>query len=75
MSRSRRKHAIWARGSEKGDKRKNNRRLRKRCKDALQKGKEVMPIMREVSDPWDMTKDGKIDVRPGSSDYQKALRK
>ena len=45
-------------GSDKKDKRFANRRLRKREKEAIRKGKEI-PLLREVSDEYTFTKDGK----------------
>ena len=62
MSRSRRKTPICpvtCAQSEKKDKRRANQLLRRRVKDALQRGDEVLPILREVSDVWSMAKDGK----------------
>ena len=45
--------------SEKGDKRVANRRLRRRTVVALQREKEVLPLLREVSDVYNFAKDGK----------------
>ena len=69
MSRSRRKHPIkgLAGRSDKKDKRLANRRLRRLTKiclssSDLQQDFTVLPVMREVSDPWDFSKDGKIRI-------------
>jgi len=62
MSRSRKKnpvHGITCATSEKWDKRKNNRKLRYRCKDAVRNFVDLMPLMREISNVWGMAKDGK----------------
>ena len=60
MSGSRRKTSVigccGARSSEKSDKRLNNRRLRRANKDPEKEPKK----MREVSDVWNMGKDGKM---------------
>lgn len=61
MSRSRRKTTIVGNtcaDSEKSDKRDANRRLRRLTKRQVQDGLEPA-ILREVSDTWDMAKDGK----------------
>lgn len=77
MSRSRKKHPFSGNGgdSEKFDKRKNNRRLRRKSKVALEQGKEILPIMREVSNPWDMAKDGKSRLDKNSDWYKREMRK
>ena len=63
MSRSYRKHDIHGNGggSEKDDKRIANRCLRHNVKRLLhiEPEHEILPIMREVSDTWNMNKDGK----------------
>lgn len=62
MSRSYRHNpiaAIAGSGSEKWDKQKANRKLRKRVKDAIRNNKEI-PLLREVSNVWMMNKDGKM---------------
>ena len=64
MSRSTRKRSIagvTAAASEKYDKRKANRALRRLTKVTLPKGTEerVLPIKREVIDIWAMAKEGK----------------
>lgn len=63
MSRSKRKSPYMGlcADSEKWDKRKNNRRLRKKCKEALKNDKEL-PNMKEISDIWTMNKDGKFKL-------------
>ncbi|MCX6152592.1 MAG: hypothetical protein NT007_00370 [Candidatus Kapabacteria bacterium] len=61
MSRSYKKHPY--RGacadSEKEDKRRANRDFRRNVKDALHHGKEIMPLLCEVSDEYNFAKDGK----------------
>jgi len=62
MARSRRKNPFcgWTTcASEKEDKRIWNRKYRKAVKRAVQRGDEVLPLMREVSNVWDGGKDGK----------------
>lgn len=62
MSRSRRKNkirGITTATSEKQSKLKANRKLRRLTKETLKKGKEVLPLLREVSDNWNFKKDGK----------------
>lgn len=48
-----------ARTTDKYDKRLANRKLRMHVKSALKKGYELMPELREVSNVWDFSKDGK----------------
>ena len=65
MSRSTRKRSIagvTAAASDKRDKQRANRRLRKVAKVTLRHGGEepVLPVKREVIDPWSMAKEGKI---------------
>jgi len=61
MSRSYRKNPIMGHGtgSEKWDKKCWHRRFRKKEKQALRNGDEIFPHCKEVSDPWEMQKDGK----------------
>jgi len=66
MSRSYRKHDICgnagrSNSSEKDDKRIANRILRRNVRMLLHANpeEEVLPVMNEVRDPWDMNKDGK----------------
>lgn len=63
MSRSKRKTPIFGNGggSEKDDKRIANRKLRRKSKSLLQNFTEdtIMPLLNEVSNLWDMAKDGK----------------
>lgn len=78
MSRSRRKtpvQGITTAQSEKSDKRAYNRRFRRATKQAVQHSPsdEVMPILREHSDPWGMSKDGKHWFDPQK--YPEAMRK
>ena len=69
MSRSRKKtpvHGLTTARSEKKDKRLYNRRFRRVSKQALQVSpqQEVLPHLREYSDPWCMDKDGKVRFDP-----------
>jgi hypothetical protein len=68
MSRSRRKtpiRGITTAQSEKQDKRIANRRLRRRVRSALRVDPDApLPLLREVSNPWRMDKDGKMLVDP-----------
>ncbi len=63
MSRSFKKHDITGNGggSEKKDKRYANRRLRRAVKAILgtDPERDIFPVMREVSNIWDFSKDGK----------------
>lgn len=62
MSRSRRKNKIRGNttaASEKQAKLKANRKLRRLTKETLKKNKEIVPLLREVSDKWYFEKDGK----------------
>ena len=63
MSRSKRKTSIigTAGSSEKQDKRDYNRRYRSACKQVLHidPKEELLPHLREYSNPWSMSKDGK----------------
>ena len=77
MSRSRRKRpfrGITSATSEKQDKRLANRTLRRRIKEilSLDVEVEVLPELRDVSDPWVMDKDGKIRFDPDR--YPKEMR-
>ena len=69
MSRSRKKtpvHGMTTARSEKKDKRLYNRRFRRVSKQALQFNpeQEVLPHLREYSNPWSMDKDGKVRFDP-----------
>jgi len=71
MSRSRRHTAICGIStarSEKADKRQAHRRLRARTRAVAASIRPeidaVWPVQREVSDPWDMAKDGKVPFDP-----------
>ena len=52
---------ITTRESEKADKRWANRRLRRRAREVISGDKlsEMLPELREVSNPWSMAKDGR----------------
>lgn len=63
MSRSKKKtkiHGITTAETEKSNKQKANRKLRRIVKERLKLKKENLPRLREVSDVWDFDKDGKI---------------
>lgn len=76
MSRSRKKHPISGftkAESEKQDKRDANRVLRRMTREQVRKGQDVLPIPREVSNPWLMAKDGKRAFSPER--FPQVLRK
>lgn len=78
MSRSRKKtpiSGITTADSEKYDKRLAHRRLRRRVKQtlAVQPEADVLPALREVSDPWTMPKDGRYWYDPNR--FSGVLRK
>lgn len=61
-------------GSEKQDKRKANRRLRRKVNVLISKDpyNEIYPCMREISDVWCFNKDGKSwfgDLKSGNKKY------
>jgi len=58
--------------SDKQDKRIANRKTRRAQNIAVKSDKDVIPVQRECSDVWDMTKDGKCWV---GFDNPKWLRK
>ncbi len=64
MSRSYRRrpfHGVCG-GSDKRDKVESHRRLRVAQRSAPEDG--PAPVLRDVSDPWDMNKDGKLRFDP-----------
>ncbi|HUL70634.1 MAG TPA: hypothetical protein VLT17_10435 [Gemmatimonadales bacterium] len=78
MSRSRKKspiQGVTAAASEKADKRATNRKVRRgvRAKLAVDADAELLPHPRDVSNPWNMAKEGKIYV--GKDPRPKDLRK
>jgi len=79
MSHSRRHFpacGITTARSEKEDKRIHNRRFRHHIKQALKTfdlETGVLPVLREVSNVWDMAKDGKTIFDPKK--YPKYMRK
>jgi len=75
MSRSRKKHSFIGNGgsSEKLDKQFANRKLRKRVKSAIRNQSIILPEKREVSNLWNMAKDGKHYFN--SEDWPKGMRK
>lgn len=88
MGKSRKNVPIFgnADASEKMDKRRNNRKLRKRVKQLTDEMKKVsfdemleiqnrIPSVNEVSDPWVMSKDGKRYINSEDFDIEKAMRK
>lgn len=69
MARSRKKtprRGITTASSEKQDKRLYNRCFRRVSKQALKINpeREVLPQLREYSNPWSMAKDGKVRFDP-----------
>ncbi|MEO6528743.1 MAG: hypothetical protein ABIP93_19150 [Gemmatimonadaceae bacterium] len=65
MTRSRKKtpiRGVTSAASEKADKAVAHRKERKRVRTVLHVDPEpeVLPHTRELSDPWDMAKDGKV---------------
>lgn len=69
MSRSKRRTPVCGitnARSEKQDKRLYNRRYRRVCKQAIHNdhGRELLPRLREYSNPWAMDKDGKVRFDP-----------
>lgn len=78
MSRSKRRTPVRGRTtarSEKQDKRLYNRRYRRTCKQAINAdpGCELLPRLREYSNPGAMDKDGKVRFDP--EDRPELLRK
>jgi len=65
MSRSRRHSPVCSmttggfKRGEQGDKRRCNRALRCAVRVGLRKGRDILPLAREVSDSWTWDKDGK----------------
>ncbi len=76
MARSRRNTPIvpiTSSVSEKQDKRMANRALRRAVNVAIKSGKEDLPVIDDVSNPWAMDKDGKAYL--GLRADEKAMRK
>ena len=76
MSRSKKKNPIsgyTTAVSEKEDKRKANRALRRRVHSMNLRTEQTLPLLREVSDVWSMGKDGKTLVDPER--FPEVLRK
>ena len=78
MSRSVRKKSVagvTAAASDKFDKQKANRALRRLTKVAMQESAEdkILPVTREVRDIWSTTKEGKLYLDPALS--PKRMRK
>lgn len=44
--------------SNKDDRSKANRRMRRKTRELLAKGEEFLPLLRDISDPWDFKSDG-----------------
>jgi len=62
MSRSKKKTkitGITTAKSEKTDKQEANRKLRRKAKEAIPQGKEELPKLKEISNVWSFSKDGK----------------
>jgi hypothetical protein len=61
--------------SEAADKRRVNKTLRRVAKESIRvdDGSRSTPILREVSDPWNMAKEGKSRIHPAKD--QKQMRK
>lgn len=75
MSRSKKKTPVvgtTTSETEKDDKRKANRKLRRATKIEVHKEKEVLPEAREVSNVWAFGKDGKRYLKDAN---KKELRK
>ena len=78
MSRSRKKTpvcGITTARSEKQDKRLANRRLRRGQKQAVERGDELLPLMREKSNVWSFAKDGRQMIDTSKPWSKKAMRK
>lgn len=78
MARSKRKtpiRGITTAESDKKDKQLAHRRYRRKMKAVLQQvpDAEIFPSLRELSNPWNMRKDGKIRFDP--KQYPKDIRK
>ena len=76
MSRSNRKtpvRGVTAAESEKSDKAASHRKLRRAARDAIAVGNPVMPVERQLTNPWSMAKDGKYRFDPVV--YRKLMRK
>ena len=78
MSRSRKKtpiQGVTAAASEKADKRATHRKVRRgvRAKLAVDADPELLPLTRDMSNPWNMAKEGKIYLgrRPRPKDLRK----
>jgi hypothetical protein len=84
MTHSHKKHPIGGfttAHSEKDDKRRVNRRLRRKINKVLKEDVEKLEeenlklTNKDISDVWDFAKDGKQRIDPGSPYYKKAMRK
>ena len=78
MARSQRKtpiRGITTAESEKKDKQLAHRRYRRKMKAVLQQAPdaEILPHVRDLSNPWSMSKDGRIRFDPKK--YPKDMRK
>lgn len=54
------KRGITTATSEKMEKQKANRKFRRITREQVKKGIEALPVIREISDVWVFSKDGKI---------------
>jgi hypothetical protein len=78
MARSKRKtpiRGITTAESEKKDKQLAHRKYRRKMKTVFQQvpDAEILPHVRELSNPWSMSKDGKVRFDPKK--YSKDMRK
>jgi hypothetical protein len=75
MSRSKRhipKRGITTSETEKENKRKANRNLRRKVKVQIKKGESKLSVLREVSSVWSFDKDGKMYLKnPTAKDLRK----
>lgn len=76
MSRSRRKtpiHGMTCAKSEKADKSHSHRKVRRAVRIAVHTGAPVLPLERELTNPWSMAKDGRSMFDPAA--HPKLMRK
>jgi hypothetical protein len=77
MSRSRKKTpiaGITAASSEKSDKQASHRKIRRRVRQLpVESGELVLPLERQLTNPWTMSKDGKLYFDPAK--HPKEMRK
>lgn len=76
MSRSRRRtpiRGITSAESEKSDKQTSHRKLRRAVRQRALEIDTLLPLERELTDPWSMAKDGKKPFNPAR--HPKLMRK